>query len=144
MEGAVDVVKQYAKRSANYLAEQGKKFMATSTPFKKKHPFYMRLAESERIIKQYPDRIPVICEPMGDDTPKIDRTKFLIPEEFTMAHLMYVIRRKVGLKTDQSLFMFVNNKSMVGCQNVRFVYSLEKDEDGFLYTSYSRENTFGA
>ena len=144
MEEAIDTVKQYVERGVTYLTEKSKECMTISTPFKKKHPFHTRLEESERIIKRYPDRIPVICERMGDKVPQIDRIKFLIPEEFTMAHLMYVVRRKVGLRPNQGLFMFVNNKSMVGHQTVRFVYSLEKDEDGFLYTSYSGENTFGA
>ena len=38
---------------------------------------------------------------------------------------------------------FINNKLLPTSALMQTVYNKEKDEDGFLYVSYSGENTFG-
>ena len=34
---------------------------------------------SNRILEKYPERVPVICEKLGNDLPDLDRYKFLVP-----------------------------------------------------------------
>jgi len=44
--------------------------------FKKEHPFDKRKKEADRIIKKYPERIPVICEKAPQsDISDIDKKK---------------------------------------------------------------------
>ena len=48
------------------------------------------------------------------------------------------------LSLEQSIYLFVGDSVMVaGAQLIGTVYAEHKDLDGFLYTCYSGENTFG-
>ena len=61
-----------------------------------------------------------------------------------MAQFLYVIRKRIKIKPEQSIYIFAGDASMVaGSQLIGTVYEKQKDLDGFLYTTYSGENTFG-
>ena len=136
MEGVVFKVKEF-------LIE-GKGRLIKKKSFKDKHTFHKRQDESCRILTEYPDRIPVICECNGSGVPDIDRKKYLVPGDLSMAQFLYVIRKRIKIKPEQSIYLFVGDSSMVaGSQLIGSVYEKLKDLDGFLYTSYSGENTFG-
>ena len=49
--------------------------------FKERHPdFIERKAQAQKILVQYTDKIPVICEiSNGSKLPKLEKSKFLIP-----------------------------------------------------------------
>ncbi|KAF8969858.1 IDI-7 [Flammula alnicola] len=97
--------------------------------FKDEHPFEKRKAEAERIRQKYPDRIPVICEKADrTDIPTIDKKKYLVHPP-----IVYVIRKRIKLAPEKAIFIFVDDA----------IYEEHKDEDNFLYVSYSGENTFG-
>ena len=130
--------------TARRFFENGKAYLTKQTPFKDKHPFEKRLLESSRIMEKYPNRIPVICECVGGEVPDIDRKKYLVPSDLSMAGFLYVIRKRIKIKPEQSIYLFVGDSVMVaGCQIMGSVYAEHKDLDGFLYTCYSGENTFG-
>ena len=130
--------------TARRFFENGKAYLTKQTPFKDKHPFEKRLLESSRIMEKYPNRIPVICECVGGEVPDIDRKKYLVPSDLSMAEFLYVIRKRIKIKPEQSIYLFVGDSVMVaGCQIMGSVYAEHKDLDGFLYTCYSGENTFG-
>jgi GABA(A) receptor-associated protein len=65
--------------------------------FRDNFPFLKRLDESTRIREKYPERIPIICEKWGndDDVPDIDRKKYLVPNDLSIANFMYVIRKRL-------------------------------------------------
>ena len=115
--------------------------------FKKKFTFEKRLDESSRIIEKYPERIPVIVERAkthAKDIDDIDRNKFLVPNDLTMANFMYIIRKRLKLSPEKSIFLFVNNTSIVPTSTLMSnIYTENKDEDGFLYIRYASESTFG-
>lgn len=111
---------------------------------KKKHSFEDRISESEKIKKKYNDRIPVIVEPSKQSRlNKIDKTKFLVPEDLTVGNFLSVIRKRIKLTSEQALFIFVNNVLPCTSQTMGTIYDQHKDEDGFLYLVYTEENTFG-
>lgn len=115
--------------------------------FKLQNPdAHKRLEESEKVKQRYPERIPIIIE--KDPTSKIkeiDRTKFLVPNDITIADLMLIIRKKLELQKEASMFMLVNGKtSVTGQQGIKEVYENYKDkEDGYLYIAYTSELTWG-
>lgn len=113
------------------------------TFFKDKHSFVKRQEEATRILQKYPGKVPIICECLGGDVPDIDRKKYLVPTDLSMAQFLYVIRRRIKINPSKSIFMFVNDNIMAGSQLIGTVYEEHKDLDGFLYTCYSGENTFG-
>ena len=113
--------------------------------FKKEHPFENRLAESSRIREKYPNRVPVIVEKTETckNVPKLDKKKYLVPEDLTIGQFMYVIRKRIVLTPEKAIFMFVNKQLLPTGAVMATVYEEQKDKDGFIYFTYSGENTFG-
>ena len=56
-----------------------------------------------------------------------------------------IIRKKLKIEKDQSLFLLVNNgKDIVKAnEDLETVYSKYRDTDGFLYVFYTEEKVFG-
>jgi GABA(A) receptor-associated protein len=75
--------------------------------------------------------------------PLIDKQKFLVPADLTIAQFAFVIRRRLSVTSDQALFLFVNGTLPPSSLLLRECYEQHKDRDGFLYVLYSSETTFG-
>nr|QAR18126.1 ATG8e1 [Nicotiana benthamiana] len=131
--------------------------MAKSS-FKLEHPMERRQSESSRIREKYPDRIPVIVEKAErSDIPDIDKKKtsdrriwqegrrntYLVPADLTVGQFVYVVRKRIKLSAEKAIFVFVNNTLPPTAALLSAIYEENKDEDGFLYMTYSGENTFG-
>ena len=117
----------------------------TST-FQQNHSFEKRANEAQRILDKYPDRIPVIVEkdPRCKDIPDIDRKKYLVPDDLSMANFMYVIRKRIKLSPEKSLYLFVDGTNMVPTsQLIKHIYQEFSSPDNFLYIMYAGESTFG-
>ena len=118
----------------------------SNSKFKTKHTFLKRREEAIRILGKFPDRIPIIVEkdPRCKDIPDIDRKKYLVPSDLTMANFMYVIRRRIKLIPEKSLYLFVDETNMVASsQLISSVYADFASPDKFLYILYAGESTFG-
>jgi len=112
--------------------------------FRKEHSFEKRQAEAQRIRTKYPERIPVICEKAEKTSiPDIDKKKYLVPADLTVGQFVYVIRKRIELPPEKAIFVFVNNQMPPTASLMSTIYEEQKDKDGFLYISYSGENTFG-
>jgi GABA(A) receptor-associated protein len=113
--------------------------------FKSKHSFEERLNETRRILIKYPDRIPIICEKNGKskETPDIDKHKYLVPYDLTIGQFIYVVRKRLSLPSEKALFFFINGFIPASSALLMDLYNSQKEADGFLYVSYSLENTFG-
>ena len=115
-----------------------------SNSFIKTFTFEKRFSESNRIKKKYPNRIPVIVEKkIGSDIPNIDKTKYLVPGDLTISQFLYVIRKRINLRDEQAIFIFIDNKIPFSQSLIKEIYTQDKHMDGFLYFEYSGENTFG-
>ncbi|KAK8807136.1 hypothetical protein WA158_003895 [Blastocystis sp. Blastoise] len=112
--------------------------------YKKTHSLEERKEESELIRKRWPKRTPVICEKDGKSSvPTIEKQKFLVPAEMTVAEFIFTIRKRISLTPNTALFIFINNKVPSSGATIASLYEKNKDQDGFLYITYSGENTFG-
>ena len=112
--------------------------------FKKLSTFEKRQNESQRIVKKYPERIPVVvCKNYGDNLPDIDKQKYLVPKDMSLGQFIYIIRKRIKLKSEQALFIMVNHSLQPGNKLLDEIYETNKSEDNFLYVVYSSENTFG-
>ena len=114
--------------------------------FQKEHSFEKRQAEAERIKKKFPDRIPVIVERSNKCTnvPFIDKNKYLVPTDLTVGQFIYVVRKRINLTPEQAVFIFINNYLPPTASLLSTIYDTHKAKDGFLYMTYSGENTFGS
>lgn len=117
--------------------------------FKEKYSFYERYAESKKVIEKYPDKIPIICEKSTNNknnksTPNIDKNKFLVPDDLLVSQFMFVIRKRLKLPDTSGIFLFINSSHIPKSSSlIRDLYREFKNEDGFLYITYSNENVFG-
>lgn len=113
--------------------------------FKDEYSLDKRIDEAAKILKKHADRIPVICErEANSDIPDVDRKKYLVPQELTVGQFVYVIRKRISLPPEQAIFIFVNGKlPSTGAALMSQMYRDYRDSDGFLYITYSGENTFG-
>ena len=137
VEGAIDYVR-------NKALEIKKDPTWTDIPFKKKKDFMTRMQEAEKVLAKYPDRIPIICERANTDAPRLDRSKYLVPADISMGEFMYVIRKRMKILPEVSIYLFVGNDSLAPVSHTMgMIYNKHKDEDKFLYVRYSGEATFG-
>ena len=113
--------------------------------FQSNNGFEERLNESTKIIEKYPSRVPIIVERDEKciNIPLIDKKKYLVPSDITVGQFMYIIRKRIKLDEDKSMFIIVNNTLPPTATPIMDIYNQYKDKDGFLYITYSGENTFG-
>ncbi len=114
--------------------------------FKSSKNLQERITEYERISSKYPNQIPVICErskSSRNDIPVINKSKFLVPKDLTCGQFIQVIRSRVKIPPEKAIFLFVGSNIPSGNQLMSDIYGNYKDADGFLYITYTGENTFG-
>lgn len=94
--------------------------------FKEETPADQRKQEAEKIRVKYPERIPVgyfqaffslfsypffkvVVERVPkSQIPDIDKRKFLVPNDITIAQFMWIIRKRIQLAPEKAIFLFVN------------------------------------
>tara|TARA_B100001109_G_C18848389_1_gene468008 strand:+ start:928 stop:1308 length:381 start_codon:yes stop_codon:yes gene_type:complete len=122
-----------------------KKKTVIENDYKQKYTLEERLVESNRILTKHVDRIPVILSKLaGSNVPEIEKRRYLIPNVYTVAQLIHIIRTRLNISEEKGIFIFVNGVVMPNPNEKMYeLYSKEKDKDQFLYITYSLENTFG-
>tara|TARA_B110001452_G_C15127122_1_gene392781 strand:- start:175 stop:531 length:357 start_codon:yes stop_codon:yes gene_type:complete len=106
--------------------------------------FPHRVIESKRMREKYPDRYPIIVYKGNNcSLPDIDKHKFLVPCDLTIGQLVTVIRKRIKLRSDETIFIFINNVLPPIAASLTNIYEEHKRDDGFIYISYNGESTFG-
>jgi GABA(A) receptor-associated protein len=113
-----------------------------TSQFKSQYTIEERKKQSSNILNKYKDSVPIYIDFTNLSKP-IEKSKFVIPNGFTMGQLLTAIRMKMSLNPACALFIFINNRLIPVTTVVSTVYETNKDEDGFLYVCCSEENTFG-
>ena len=112
--------------------------------FKERYDLNIRASESSKIMNKYPSRIPIIVEKSkGCHLDDIDKIKYLAPKDLNMNQFLYVIRKRIKLKSSESIFLMTGNALCPSNISLFDIYEKYADEDGFLYITYTSENTFG-
>lgn len=112
--------------------------------FKDKFSLNERKLESFRILSNHEKKIPIICQKHYKSTlPDPDKYKYLVENEVTLGHFIYVIRRRIKLPPEQAIYMFIKGDIISSNETLYSIYNKYVDEDGFLYMHYTNENTFG-
>ena len=108
------------------------------------YSFGYRIEEATRIMRAYPDRIPVVCEKeQFRDFPTLDKKKYLVPKDITVGQFIHVIRKRLKLPPDIAMFLLTNGVIPNTSSPMDIIYSVHKAQDNFLYITYTGENTFG-
>jgi len=112
--------------------------------FKEEYSLDDRQKESIKIMDKYPSRIPIIVERSDKcEFQDIDKRKYLVPKDLNINQFAFVIRKRIKLDSSQAIFLMINNTLCPSNTNIGQVYDDNCDKDGFLYITYSSENTFG-
>ena len=104
----------------------------------------------ERILKLKPGYVPVVFESgdrdsvKGEVVSKLEKNRFLLPGDFTGAQVYCALRRRLSLDSKQAVFVMVQDCLVSHRATVQELQQRYGDsQDGFLYLTYTYENTFG-
>jgi GABA(A) receptor-associated protein len=112
--------------------------------FRKQHTFEARRQEAQRILLKYPDRIPVIVEKSEHSSIQdLDKKKYLCPRDLSVGQFIYVLRKRIKLKPEEAIFIFVEGTLPPTSSLMSTIYDKYKGDDLFLTLEYSGESTFG-
>ncbi|GAM19884.1 hypothetical protein SAMD00019534_030590 [Acytostelium subglobosum LB1] len=124
--------------------------MTITKAFKEEYSLEKRKHISAKIKNRYPDRLPIIVEKApNSDIPEITKKKFLAPHDMIVSKFVMEIRKHLddtGQTNEKTaIFLFVKNNTVLPPSSnlISTIHELYKNEDGFLYITYSGENTFG-
>lgn len=106
----------------------------------KKQKLEKRIKISENIKLKYNDRIPVIIDSVNF---KLDKHKYIVPKDMIMGNFIQMIKTKISLLPEQSIFLLCKNRLLNGSEFINIIYEKYKDDDNFLYIIISLENVFG-
>jgi GABA(A) receptor-associated protein len=95
----------------------------------------------KKIKDKYPERIPVIVQRATkcNNIDIIDKNKFLVPKDLTVGQFIYIIRKRIKLSPDKSLYIFCND---ILPPSSKLMDEIAAKND-YTYIYYSCENTFG-
>ena len=103
-----------------------------------------RKNESQKILLKYTNRVPIIVNKCSTCALNdLKKNKFLVEKNMKFKNFIYIIRNNIKLEKHESLFVLVNNILVSNNTTMADIYSEHKNEDGFLYITYTAENTFG-
>ena len=114
--------------------------------FKQRYTFKNRRDEVDGIRAKFPTKIPVIVERYHKEKmlPVLKKSKFLVPQEYTMNQFVMLIRNRMSLTSTQSFYLIINNKSLASMSTtLQEIYAAEREVDGFLYMTYASQEMFG-
>merc|ERR1712226_289281 len=139
----------FSRKKRNYIVNMSvvetQNPVSAKLPFKKDHSLEYRKIEAQKIRTKYPDRVPVIVEKVtGSVVDDIDKRKYLVPNDITVAQFMWIIRKRINMPPEKALFLFIDKVVPTSSMTMGEIYVDHKDGDGFLYIQYSGENTFGS
>ena len=114
--------------------------------FRERKSLVERRADVEAIRHKFPTKVPIIVERYKSEKslPSIDKVKFLVPRELTMAQLSTIVRNRLSLSSTETFFLFTSTGSMPALSiSVSDLHQHSKDVDGFLYVTYASQEVFG-
>ena len=96
---------------------------------------------------QTPNHIPLIVEPQINNLSetqfmKKPLHKFLVEPNRELGYVIQLIRKEIN--SNQGVFLLINGMFSISLSTpISSVYDQYKDEDGFLYISYTHELVWG-
>ena len=112
--------------------------------FKNKYSLKYRVEESSRILLKYPDRVPIICEKSKmDSNIELNKKKYLINKHVTIGEFLFYVRKTLLINEYTALFLLIGDVMPPNNSPVGVLYDAYSNMDGYLYITYSFENTFG-
>jgi hypothetical protein len=114
-----------------------------------------RLGQAQRAMAKYPCKTPVIVEcgevrkrflyKSGVKLPQLDSSRFLVPNEMTVAQFCCVIRKRYSelVTPDTAIFMLIKNVLPKNTALMKELWDEHRGEDSCLTITILPEHTFG-
>ncbi len=111
----------------------------TEYEYKLVHSHYERKSESTRILKKYPNMVPIILEKSDQSNINdIEKHSYIFPRAVTFSAVIIKIRKLLNIPSSRSLYFFINNQKVPRTtDNLGDLYRIYKDKDLFLYITYT-------
>ena len=110
-----------------------------------------RQRRAQEIRSKYPNRYPIMVDRLNGDDPKLDRHKFLVPSEFNVGQLIYVVRTRMKIRPEIALYFFSYDPftkqttgSLTPSMDVSQLFIENCSNDHYLYIGYTSETAFGS
>ncbi|KAM3136356.1 hypothetical protein pb186bvf_011491 [Paramecium bursaria] len=116
-----------------------------SKTYKESHTLEQRIQRVKEELQKNPNLIPLIVEKKkGCKLAALKKVKFLINPDLQFRQLKNKVMETLSLNDPKStLFFYVGTSLINDTQSIKEVYELKKDEDGFMYITYTDAETFG-
>ena len=120
--------------------------------FELEHPdVEKRKNECKQILAKYPNKIPIICEkdPNCKNLPDLEKTKFLVANELTVAQFNFMVRKRAKIEEENTAFYLLANSkkgqyNLTGDILLSEIYAkYNNPDDGFLYIIYTSALVWG-
>ena len=126
-------------------------------------PLEERKSMADRVRDQHPGKVPIVCDraqTCKDDIGRPKNVKFLTPSTLTVAAFQRVLRRQMHNRDSsdssddeedkvqphlQAIYLYCGQNGCLcpASSTLGSMHEKYAEEDGFLYISYTGENTFG-
>jgi GABA(A) receptor-associated protein len=105
----------------------------------------------ETLLKKYPDRVPIIITSRSINLKdnNTNNTNFIVPSNITIAEFIIILRKRIKIYKEESIFMFVidniTKKDIMVQSSITIdtLYSQYKDENLILNLYVEKESVFG-
>ena len=102
------------------------------------------MTTSEDILKLHKKKVPIIIQLTENSNIELDKLKYIVPTDLTLQQFHCILSKYIKKNEKQSVIMFINNTLPVSSESIGSLYNQYKDNDGFLYITIRKENTFGS
>lgn len=120
-------------------------------------PLEKRMNDIKKIKEKYPDKLPLFVSKYNiyGKITKHCYIKFLMQNDMTIGNLMYILKKRLKLSENDSVYFYVvyydakrenKVKKYILCEFTNIIseiYNKYVDIDGMLYLTYCFENSFG-
>ena len=101
------------------------------------------MTTSEDILKLHQNKIPIIIQLSENSNIELDKLKYIVPIDITLQQFHCILNKYIKKNEKQSVIMFIHDTLPVSSESIGSLYKQYKDNDGFLYITIRKENTFG-
>lgn len=99
--------------------------------------------EVDILKTKYPSHVPVIVT-SKDKSIKLQKQKYLVNTDITIGQFMFMLRKRIDLEPQESLYLFVNKVLPPSSSQMSLIYDSYKDDvTGMMFMNLCKENTFG-
>lgn len=96
-----------------------------------------------KMLKQYPQKIPIILVNHNPKELHLEKNKFLVNKEYSLSSFMYILRKNAKIKENKGIIVIVNNILPPHTIMLWDLYEKYKNHDNILYLNLRVEGVFG-